>query len=134
MCDPKYDYPISFDTEFKEQNGHQYLNISANLKTPIGLNQSVLPVFDFQNKILNINFQMNTTFEYSETQDNFMPLFKFSRSDLCDFFNKDLGSFWFELQKQIGVPVRTCPIGIVRQLHTIIFYFRIKYLGSIQRE
>ncbi|KYB27636.1 hypothetical protein TcasGA2_TC034691 [Tribolium castaneum] len=94
MCDPHYDYPITLETTFKEQGGHQYLNITAFVNTPLGLNQS-----------------MNATFEYSENQDNFMPLFKFSRSDFCDFLNKDLGAFWFELQKQIGVAPRTCPIG-----------------------
>ncbi|XP_044266143.1 uncharacterized protein LOC123012354 [Tribolium madens] len=94
MCDPNYDYPIALEGNFKERNGHQFLNITCIVNTPLGMNQS-----------------MNATFEYSENEESFTPLFKFSRSDLCDYFNKDLGKFWFELQQQIALAPRTCPIG-----------------------
>ncbi|KAJ3655753.1 hypothetical protein Zmor_014868 [Zophobas morio] len=97
MCDLDYDYPIKFESMSRIRNDLQYVNITATVNTPFGQDQS-----------------MNATFEYSPTGTGYMPLFKFTRSDLCDFFNKDLGPFWFELQRQIAVPHRSCPVPVGR--------------------
>lgn len=65
---------------------------------------------------------MNATFEFSSDGKEYAPLFKFTRTNFCDFLNKDLGAFWFEIQKQIALPPRTCPIPVVTK---IIFTHRI---------
>ncbi|CAH1367877.1 unnamed protein product, partial [Tenebrio molitor] len=97
MCNASYHYPITLESSMMIRDNVQYLNFTAIVNTPFGQNQF-----------------LNASLDYSKTGDNYLPLFKFTRSNLCDFLNKDLGPFWFEIQKQIAVQPKTCPLPVGR--------------------